>query len=187
MMNYCPRRRTGFGELLESTASLNANNVYTINVQTNELFQPSDAAVTTKLTNGWTGKYVDIISVGRPYFSGRFQIILKPKKDLKYLSLNQFIIQDLVNLGAEKASVVSIDSGKTATTNVGGAQGAVQSVVQETSNIAASAMKPLIPWAIGAVGLLIAYSWWKVGGLDEVLRPKQPAGVGRNNYRSVRT
>ena len=182
-----PSEYKAFGDILTigvGAPKLEPNNTYTITLEFSGLFMPSENKI-TELVRKYLVK-ATIEKVSRGLFSGRFVITLKPTQTL---GLNTTINNLIIGIKQEgyEVKLIQIESGIKSTAPGGAKQVVIKTVseISETaSDIGIAAFKPLVPWIIGAGALLIGYTWWKVGGLDSALRPKQPNGVGKGNYKS---
>lgn len=191
----------GFGEVLPTGADapkLQVGNEYTLTLEFGGIIMPDEQKVAS-IAQQYIGGAI-IQNVTRGMWSGRFVITFKPTTTLGLNSTVNNLIVGMKQSGYE-AKLIQIESGEESTKPGGVSQVAtdtgkavkkgvitvVKAVSETASEAAGAAAKPLLPWIIGAVALLVGFTWWKVGGLDEALRPKQPSGVGKNNYRSETT
>lgn len=192
---------TGFGEVLPTGANapkLLPNNKYTITIEFGGILMPNENKIETIAKQQIQGAI--IANVRRGLFSGRFVINIVPTQ---ILGLNTTINQLLIGFtqAGYTAKLVQVESGEESTKAGGVAQVAtdtgkavkkgvittIKAVSETASEAVGVAAKPLIPWVIAGVLGLVAFTWWRVGGLDAALKPKQPTGVGKKNYESETT
>lgn len=181
----------GFGEVMVTGASapkLEPGNEYTVTLQFSGTLMPNESTIQQILSTAYASQLV-IVKVNRTLFSNRFAITFKPSAQLGLNSTVNNFITALRSKGYE-STLTQIETGAVST-QPGGVKQAVTETVQDISSTAAgaatAALKPWIPYLLLGGALVVGYFWLSAGGMETVVRPKQPRGVGKGNYHSERT
>lgn len=126
-----------------------------------------------------------ILDVQHPLGSDNIILTFEPKVVLGInTTVSSLLNAAFYNAGYKDGRLVRLETG-TSSSKPGGLKESVittikatGTVVGETTGAALGAtIKPLMPWLLLAGVGFLGYAWYKAGGVDRLVRPKQPAGA----------
>jgi len=122
----------------------------TLTVDIHSTFITSSDNTIRKQLKSRIGRYLDILSVTRPLFSGRYIIRLKPKTNISLEAIKASVLSSFYGMGFSEAQIVGVSKTDTAVAP-GGLQGLAPVIGAGISDM----VRPLLPLVLLGFAFLI--------------------------------